>query len=241
MTQPRVRRPLVPGLAVVAMMAVLTGCSDGAVTTTGTAPGTAAQVGDVSITQSEVDRTARAICDDLEPQLAQEGAVALIQVKQYALNLLTVRAQAEQIADEYDVKPDPAVTRDLAQWKAQAERVPEDLRDDFATAMNTEALLSSVLTDAGAKALADDGVRNPSQEEVQQAGSEIFASWADNADIKIDPRYEAAVREGVLQPTRTSLSVPASKRAVQAWVQANDRENASPAYIESLPSSQRCG
>ena len=94
MTQPRVRRPLVPGLAVVAMMAVLTGCSDGAVTTTGTAPGTAAEVGDVTITQSKVDRTARAICDDLEPQLAEEGPVALIQVKQYALNLLTARAQA---------------------------------------------------------------------------------------------------------------------------------------------------
>ncbi|GGD14217.1 hypothetical protein [Nocardioides daphniae] len=239
MTQPRLRRHLVTGLAAVSMLG-LTGCG-GAVTTTTTGPGTAAQIGDVTITQATLDDTTDAICADLTPQLQQDGPVALMQVKQYALNLLTARAQAEQLAEEYDVEPGPEVAQDLAQWKAQSERVPERLRDEFAAAMNTEALVNSVLDGAGTAALARDGVRNPTQEQVQQRGSDLFATWSDTVDVTIDPRYGAVVEEGLLQPARTSLSVPVSAQAVKAWAQVNDRENASPDFVETLPESQRCG
>lgn len=239
MTQPRLRRHLVIGLTAVALLG-LTGCG-GAVTATGTGPGTAAQIGDVTISQATLDGTTGAICADLRPQLEQEGPVAMMQIKQYTLNLLSARAQAEQLAEEYDVEPGPEVAQDLAQWRAQSERVPEEWRDEFAAAMNTEAYLNSVVSAAGAAALARDGVRRPSQEEVQQRGSDLFATWADTAEVRVDPRYGAVIAEGFLEPARTSLSVPVSARAVKAWAQVNDLENASPDFAADLPESQRCG
>lgn len=240
MPHSRVRRPLVPALAVAALLA-LAGCG-GAVTDAAVAPGTAARIGDVQITQERVDRTAEAICADLEEQLIEASSpVAMVQIRQYALNLLTARAQAEQVADEYDVRPGPEVTRDLTQWKQRAERVPDDLVDEFATAMNTEALVTSLLSQAGRAALRADGVRQPAEEQVMQRGSELFGAWAEDADLAVDPRYGVEVGEGAMRPADSGLSLPVGDAAVQAWTDLTDPQNVDPEYVSSLPSSQRCG
>lgn len=240
MPHSRARRSLVPALAAAALLA-LTGCG-GAVTDAAPEPRTAARIGDVEISRAEVDRTADAICADLEPQFVDAGApVTMGQVRQYALSLLAARAQAEQVAAEYDVRPGPEVTADLNQWKQRAELVPDDLVDEFATAMNTEVLLTSLLSQAGEASLRADGVRNPSEDRVMQRGSELFSGWAQDADVTIDPRYGVDVVEGSLQPAETGVSVPVSARAVQAWAAVNDPQNADPDYVASLPESQRCG
>lgn len=240
MPHSRVRR-LVPALAGLALLGV-TGCSSGAVTDPAGTPGVAAQVGDVRIEQSTVDHTARAICADLEPQFVEQGApVAMAQVKQYALSLLAARAQAEQVAAEYDVQPGPEVAEDAAGWEERSERVPSDLVDDFVTAMSTEALLTSLLTQAGEVSLLEEGVRRPTEEEVVQRGSDLFAQWAEQAEITIDPRYGVVAVDGALQPADTGLSVPVSAAAVQAWVEANDPQAADPDRVAALPETQRCG
>lgn len=240
MTLFRARRFLVPTLTVTALLA-LAGCGGG-VTDAATTPGVAARVGDVEISRGTVDRTADAICADLEQQFVDADApVTMGQVRQYALSLLTARAQAEQVAEEYDVEPGPEVTQDLNRWKAQSERVPDDLVDEFADAMNTEVLLTSLLTQAGEASLREEGVRRPAEDQVMQRGSELFAGWAEDADVAIDPRYGVAVVDGALQPTETGLSVPVSARAVQAFTAVNDPQNADPDYVASLPESQRCG
>lgn len=240
MPLPRARRTLVPALAATALLA-LTGCG-GAVTDAGTAPGVAARVGDAEITRSTVDRTADAICADLEEQFVEAGSpVTMGQVRQYALSLLAARAQAEQVAAEFDVQPGPEVAQDRNQWKAQSERVPDDLVEEFADAMNTEVLLNSLLSQAGEASLREEGVRRPAEDQVVQRGSELFAAWAQDADVAIDPRYGVDVVEGALQPVESGVSVPVSARALQAFTAIDDPQNADPAYVSSLPESQRCG
>lgn len=240
MPHSRVRRLVVPALVGLALGA--TGCSSGAVTDPAGVPGVAAQVGDVRIDQSTVDRTARAICADLEPQFVERGApVAMAQVKQYALSLLAARAQAEQVAAEYDVEPGPQVAEDEAGWEERAERVPSDLVDDFVTAMSTETLLTSLLTQAGEASLREEGVRRPTEDQVVERGGELFAQWAEQAEITIDPRYAVVAVDGALQPANTGLSVPVSAAAIQAWAETTDPQQSDPDRVAALPDTQRCG
>lgn len=240
MPQSRVTRLLVPTVTGMVLLG-LAGCGGG-VTGAATEPGAAARIGEVEISQSTVDRTADAICADLEEQFVEQGAaVTMGQVRQYALSLLAARAQAEQVAEEFGAQAGPEVTADLNGWKQRADRVPDDLVEEFATAMNTEALLTSLLTQAGEASLAAEGVRRPAEEEVVQRGSELFAQWAEEADVEVDPRYGVDLVDGNLQPAETGVSVPVSAAALRAWAEVNDPEAVDPDYVASLPESQRCG
>src|SRR5690606_27694350 len=106
-------------------VALLSGCSGN-----GAAPGDALTIGDDSIAKSEVSRVADAVCRNIGANLEEAGErVPLSQVKQYALSLLTVRLQAEQVAEEQDVEPGAAYFQDVASWEGEAEALPEDLRE----------------------------------------------------------------------------------------------------------------
>lgn len=240
MSHPRLRRSLVPALAASALLA-LAGCGGG-VTDAATSPGVAARVGDVDITQKSVDRTAEALCADLEDQLIEAAQpVAMVQIRQYALSVLATRAQAEQVAEEYDVTPGPEVTQGLNEWRQQAGNVPDDLVDDFVAAMNTQVLVNSVLGRAGEASLRAEGVRRPAEDAVMERGSELFGQWAEQSGVTFDPRYGLETVDGELQPSRGGTSFPVSDGAAKAWTDLSDPENADPDYASSLPESQRCG
>lgn len=240
MSHSRVRRSLVPALAATALLA-LAGCGGG-VTDAATSPSVAAHVGDVDITQQRVDRTAEALCADIEDQLIDAASpVAMVQIRQYALSVLATRAQAEQVAEDYDVTAGPEVTQGLNEWKQQADSVPEDLVDDFATAMSTEALVTSVLSRVGEASLRAEGVTRPAEDAVMQRGSELFGQWAEQNDVTFDPRYGLETVDGRLQSSRGATSFPVSERATQAWSDLSDPENPDTDYAASLPESQRCG
>lgn len=238
MSKSRIGRSLVP---MVALAALLSGCG-GAVTDAPTSAGEAARVGDESISHAKVNDTAEGICAGLEAEFADRGQVVpMLNIKQLALSLLAARSQLEQIADEYDVEPGPEVQTDRLEWERSAQAVPEELREGYVDVRNTESLLTSILTQAGEVALAREGIRNPTQEEVMGRGSELFDTWTDSNDLETDPRYSMVFLDGELQPGDRNASVAVSDRAVEGMLQMLEPEEADPTVPASLPESQRCG
>lgn len=229
MSLSRIRRTLVPAALAAAL---LSGCSGN-----GVAPGVALSIGDDSVAKSEVNQVAEAVCETIKPNLEQSGErVPMSQIKQYALSLLTVRLQAEQVAEEQDLEPNAAYRQDVERVEAEAEALPEDLREDYVNALSTEAYLTSLMAQMGERALANEGVSASSEEEVMQRGSQLFAAEVVDRDSDVDPSYGAVMTDGVLELAQTGASVPVSAAAVESL-----SEQPSPAHLESLPESQRCG
>ena len=73
---------------------LLTGCGSAA-------PGVAVKVGDEVLTVRDVDTTTSHYCTSVGEQF--ESTVPMSFVRQYVVQLLTLRSQAEQLADDYGV------------------------------------------------------------------------------------------------------------------------------------------
>src|SRR5689334_337337 len=90
---------------------LLTGCGSAA-------PGIAAKVGDETITVKEIDAATSHYCTSVGEQL--ESPVPMSFVRQYVVQLLTLRAQTDQIADDYGVKAGTSYGTDVAQRRSIA-------------------------------------------------------------------------------------------------------------------------
>lgn len=228
MSLSRIRRTLVPAAMAAAL---LSGCSSN-----GVAPGVALSIGDDSVARSEVNQVAEAVCETIQPELDQTGEqVPMSQLKQYALSLLTVRLQAEQVAEDQDLEPSAAYRQDVERVEAEAETLPEDLRESYVNALSTEAYLTSLMAQMGERSLAEEGVSASSEEEVMQRGSQLFAAEVVDNKSAVDPSYGAVMIDGVLERAETGTSVPVSDAATALL-----GEEVDPQQIAALPESQRC-
>ena len=224
------KRPIVA--AVLASVALLSGCAGG-----GSEPGVAADVGGEEISVAEVDRATTAICTSVEADLRGSGnTVALANVRQFVVSLLTAAAQARALAEEYGVEPGPEYARQVAQLETTAEAFPEGARDDYVKVMSTEALVTGVADAVGREALAREGVAEPEVEQVSQRGQELFEAWPETHDVVVDPRYGLEISGGQLVPADTNLSVAVSDQAKAAMAAEPD-----PVYARTLPANHRCG
>lgn len=228
MSSSRIGRPLI--LAAAAGL-LLSGCGS-------LSAGTAATVGDETISLAQVDRAAEAVCRSFEDQLVEAGQVVpLSEMRQYAVGLLAASSQARQIAEEFDVDPGTDHQRETARLAAEAEdAVPEELREEYVAIGSTESLVNSVILAAGRAALAEEGVTEVEDEQAMQRGSELMASWTEENGVEVDPRFGLELREGQLHRTDTGTSV-----AVSDTARAGIADQADPAYSSQLPSNQRCG
>lgn len=223
------KRPLLA--AVVASVALLSGCAGSA------SPGVAVDVDGEEITVAEVDRATSAICTSVEPDLrGQNNTLAMSNVRQFVVSLLTASAQARRLAEEYGVEPGPEYHRQVAQLEVTAEAFPADTRADYVEVMSTESLVNSVVEAVGRASLAEDGITDPEVEQVAQRGQDLFSSWPDDHEVVIDPRYGLEVSGGQLVPADTNLSIAVSDEAKKAM-----QEEPDPAYARSLPDLHRCG
>lgn len=205
---------------------LLTGCGSAA-------PGIAAKVGDQELTVREVDRATAHYCTALG-QL--ESQVPMSFVRQYVLQLLAVRSQAGQIADDYGVEAGESYLSDVAQRKVTATTQPEEVRQDFVDLASTTAYVQDILDQVGAIELDDAGVVDPTAEQVSQAGVDIFNQWPDVHGIDVDPRYGLDVVDGQLAPFDTNTSFALSDTAKSGLATEPDT-----AFAQSLPTTQRCG
>lgn len=234
------RRPFVAVRAAAVLAAAslaLTGCTGAG------SPGVAATVGEETLTVAEVDRATQSMCASItagvgDPAAAQT-VIPLSFVRQGTVQLLALDAQARQIAEAYDVEPGPDHARELASSERRASGLPADARADYATVMSANALAVSLLERVGRVELERAGTTDPTAEEAGAAGVEVFRGWPEEHGIDVDPRYGLEVVDGQLASTDTHTSVAVSETARNGLV--GDVGQLDPAYLESLPSSQRCG
>ncbi len=225
------RRHLVAAVATVSVGAMLSGCAGSA------SPGVAADVDGEQITVSQVDRATAAICTSIEPDLRGAGNVAALgKVRQFVVSLLAASSQARQLAASYDVKPGNEYARQVGQLTETANAFPEDSRAGYVEVMSAESLINAVVDAVGRASLTEDGIAQPTVDQIAQRGQDLFLSWPDSHPIDIDPRYGLAVQGGQIMPADTNLSVAVSDAAKSGLDSEPD-----PAYARSLPRGHRCG
>lgn len=205
---------------------LLTGCGSAS-------PGVAVKVGDEEITTRHVDEVTSNYCTAVGEL---ESAVPMGFVRQYVVQLLTLRSQASQIADEYGVEPGSTYYDDVAQRQSAAEAQPEEVRDDFVELASTSAYAQDILDQVGRIVLEEQGVTDPSAEQATQAGIDVFNQWPNTHDLEIDPRFGLRNVDGVLSPVDTNTSVAVGETAKSGLSTEPD-----PAFAETLPVSHRCG
>ena len=206
---------------------LLTGCGSAT-------PGVAVQVGDEVLTVRDIDTTTAHYCTSVEDQL--ESAVPMSFVRQYVVQLLTVRSQASQIADEYGVTAGSSYQNDVAQRQGTAGTMPEEVRDDYVRLTSTPAYAQDIVDQIGTIVLDDQGITDATPKQVTEAGLDVFNQWPDANGIDIDPRYGLANVDGVLKPVDTNTSVAVGKTAKSGLADTPD-----PAFADSLASTHRCG
>jgi hypothetical protein len=209
---------------------LLTGCGSAN-------PGVAVKVGDEELSLRDVDATAGEMCTALGDQFAAESTTLPMSfVRQGTVQLLALRSQAMQIADDYGVEPGTTYLNAVAQQKRTAATMPQDVQDTYVELTSANALAKDILEQVGTIALADAGVTDPSVEEISQAGIDLFNQWPDANGVEIDPRYGLESIDGVLTPVDTNTSVAVGDRAKTGL--SNDPDTA---YARTLPLTHRCG
>jgi hypothetical protein len=205
---------------------LLTGCGSAT-------PGVAVQVGDEELTVRHVDAVTANYCTavgDLESE------VPMSFVRQYVVQLLTLRSQASQLADEYGIEAGSSYLNDVAQRQGTAGTQPEEVRDDYVELASSTAYAQDIVDQIGRITLEEAGVTDVTAEQATEAGIDVFNQWPDANGIEIDPRYGLEVVDGVLTPVDTNVSV-----AVGETARAGLGAEPDPAFARTLPTNHRCG
>ena len=205
---------------------LLTGCGSAS-------PGVAVKVGDEEISTRHVDEVTSNYCTAVGEL---ESAVPMGFVRQYVVQLLTLRSQASQIADEYGVEPGSTYYDDVAQRQTAAAAQPEEVRDDFVELASTSAYAQDILDQVGRIVLEEQGVTEPTAEQTTQAGIDVFNQWPNTHDLEIDPRFGLRNVDGVLSAVDTNTSVAVGETAKAGLATEPDS-----AFARSLPLTHRCG
>ena len=205
---------------------LLTGCGSAS-------PGVAVKVGDEEISTRHVDQVTSNYCTAVGEL---ESAVPMGFVRQYVVQLLTLRSQASQIADDYGVEPGTTYYNDVAQREGTASSQPEEVQADYVELASTSAYAQDILDQVGKIVLEDQGVTDPTSEQTTQAGIDVFNQWPNTHTLEVDPRFGLRSVDGVLSPVDTSTSV-----AVGDTAKAGQSTEPDPAFAETLPVNHRCG
>jgi hypothetical protein len=209
---------------------LLTGCGSAS-------PGVAVKVGDEQLSVRDVDTAAREMCTALGDQFeAQSTVLPMSFIRQGTVQLLTLRAQAMQVADEYGIEPGSSYRNDVAQRRRTAASMPEDVRETYVELTSANALASDIVDQVGTIVLEERGVTDPTTEQVTQAGVDVFNQWPDANGIEIDPRYGLESVDGVLTPVDTNTSVAVGQTAKDGLKTEPDA-----AFARTLPMTHRCG
>jgi hypothetical protein len=200
-------------------------------------PGVAVTVGDETLSVREVDTAAKELCTALGDQFESQGTTLPMSfVRQGAVQLMTLRAQAMQVADEYGVEPGSGYLNDIAQRRRTAASMPEDVRDTYVELTSANALANDIVSQVGEIVLQDRGVADPTEEQATQAGIDVFNQWPDSNGVDIDPRYGLESIDGVLTPVDTNTSVAVGETAKAGLATEPD-----PELARTLPLNHRCG
>jgi hypothetical protein len=229
--------PVLKRVVVVAVpcLLLLSGCG---VAETQLHPGVAVEVGDRTISTDRVDSLTSGFCEAVEDQITSGGqSFPLALFKRGIVSQLALQSAAEQLAEDFDVTPGSAYRAELTRIESEAEGLSESGRDEYVEVQATVAYISDVLTQIGAKLLADEGEAEPTVDFQQARGLDELEAWVEREGVTFDPRYGTELVEGQPQPVDTSLTYAFSDGAKLGASEGEPDPN----YVASLPLSATCG
>lgn len=228
-------RPLIGLVAVSLLLAGgLSGCG---VAGTDFHPGVAAQVGDDTVSVSEVDSTASSYCSAIEGQLQGDNQVLPMRYLRGGIaGQLALVSAAQQFAEEKGVDAGRQYDQKVAELESAVASLPEDQQDAVITIESSSTYISGVEQAVGEQVLRDQGVRKAQASDALAAGQQAFSQWLDDQDVSIDPQFGVEIKNAQAVPTDTSVSYALGDTATKANADSPDQ-----AYAGSLPDSHRCG
>jgi hypothetical protein len=222
--------------AVVAAL-LLSGCG----ASTGLHPGSAAVIGDESISMSKIDTMATRYCQAYEPQIAeQHQRVPMRYLRQFVAANLSQRLLGEQLAATYDVQPTSDYTRQVTQVEQQFASASPELRNAVVDVEAGSVYLKTVQVAIGEKLLEEAGTPAPDAEAALQRGQVATRDWLRDHSISIDPVFGIAADGGQFRAAPDQTSYPLSALASRGAA-APGASQPDPAYTDALSSSQVCG
>ena len=244
----RTRNPLIATIATPAVLA--TGCTAG-----GSSPGTAVSVGGDSVSLSRVDRLAADYCEGSRDNLkAQNQVYPMTLLRWEAVNAVIDRMVGDQVAEEYDVRPGTDYSRKIDSLRSQTETLDDEIRDSVIEVAGAQAYVQDLTLQAARKILDEQGVSDPSDDQLVATASDLRERWTKEHEVRIDPRFGLDYRNGYIVPGRDegSLSVEVGRskertdalfsmieaKTQQELVEAQKQVNA---FARDLPADQRCG
>ena len=112
--------------------------------------------------------------------------------------------------------------------------MPEEVQDNYIELTSRHAFAHDIVNQVGEIVLDDQGVTDPTTDEVTQAGLDVFNQWPDANGIDIDPRYGLESVDGVLTPIDTNTSVAVGDIAKAGLARARPRVRRGPAAHPAL-------
>lgn len=220
------------GLALAGL--VLSGCGS-----TGLHAGSAAVVGDESLSMRKINTTTQRYCRAYEPQLAQATQrVPMRLLRQFVAASLSRRLLGEQLAAEYDVQPTSQYAQQVTKVSQPFASASSELRDAVVDVEAGEPYLQTVQIAVGQKLLAEAGQPTTDAKAALQRGQVATTDWLKTHSIALDPVFGVAVDGGDFKPTTDRTSYPLSTLASQGAANAAQPD---PSYIAALPPSAVCG
>jgi hypothetical protein len=216
---------------------VLTGCG----VSTGIHPGSAAVIGDESISLSKIDTTASRYCQAYAPQISQQSQrVPMRYLRQFVAANLSQRMLGRQLAEAYDVQPTSAYDQQVTKVETQFASSPSKLRKAVVDVEAGGLYLSAVQAAIGQKLLAESGTSSPTAKAALQRGQVATEDWLKDHSISLDPVLGIAADGGQFKATTDQTSYPLSTLASQGAAAAGASQP-DPAYTAALTPSQVCG
>jgi len=224
-------------LCLAAAWLVLSGCG----ASTGIHPGSAAVIGDETLSMSKIDTTTTRYCEAYEPQISQQSQrVPMRYLRQFVAANLSQRLLGEQLAQAYDVQPGTAYTQQVDQVEQSFASAPSRLRDAVVDVEAGSTYLTAVQTAIGEKLLAESGTPAADAKAAAQRGQVATEDWLKTHAIDIDPVFGIAADGGRFQAAPDQTSYPLSTLASQGAAPVSGAQP-DPAYTSALSSSQVCG
>lgn len=215
------------GAVAAAAVLALTGC--GALN-----PGAAVQVGDQTISASDLDTATTEFCQAIEPQLEQQAeSIQNSFLRSYVAGTLALRSAAEQMAEEHGIEVDDDETylQTVSQLQQSLDGVPEGAKD---TVIEIESAQAYV--DAVQRAVGETLVEGGSDEEIVAAGREEFEGWISENGVEFDPSLNTVIKDGAFALEDQSVSVAVSDTAKTGLA-----EQPNAVAARDLTRAQRCG
>jgi hypothetical protein len=229
-SRPKMRRSLTAVAVTLLVSGLVSGCA-------GARPGVAAEVGTKAITLNAVDDATQDLCEVFRPQIQEQGQMfAMSAIRNLAVEAMITGEIAKQIADAEGLKPGDDYFSQYAVQQQASLQLPEELRGTYLELSTAATYAASIKQQAGLAALQDEGIASPSSEDQLARGEQIFALWADEKGVDLDPRFGLTVVDGSVKAVDTGVSTPVSAAAL-----AGAAEQMDPADVAKLPAAQRCG